>query len=283
MRLRVHGGCVKKRYLASNRSLFERYCQKVTIIWCCFFILNGSISVCTAFAGKLFGVNEEVANTIWSVYNGGISYVLMGLLFAIEFIVRKIVDKKMIKAYPITKFKSDSRKDEYVLCYEDYWTKKKYKTWKDFLIDTAKVRKAVNASGADEWILHCEDYWYFLVTFVALLQCKKSVSLTQNISESFIKEMKTPGVQLWTDVKINDSDFTFIPDVIEKAELPLEEEIISPATHSPSPTFPLVPLSTTSRSTPARAHSSFALRVLWLSWFLRKLTAWLRSVFLLPR
>ena len=201
------------------------YCQKVTIIWCCFFILNGSVSVCTAFAGKLFGVNEEVANTIWSVYNGGISYVLMGLLFAIEFIVRKIVDKKMIKAYPITKFKSDSRKDDYVLCYEDYWTKKKYKTWKDFLIDTAKVRKVVNASGADEWILHCEDYWYFLVTFVALLQCKKSVSLTQNISESFIKEMKTPGVQLWTDVKINDSDFTFIPDVIEKAELPLEEEI----------------------------------------------------------
>ena len=174
---------------------------------------------------NFFGVNEEVANTIWSVYNGGISYVLMGLLFVVEFIVRKIVDSKMIKAYPITKFKSDSRKDDYILCYEDFWTKKKYKTWKDFLIETAKVRKIVEKTNADEWILHCEDYWYFLVTFVALLQCKKSVSLTQNISESFIAEMKKPGVQLWTDVKVNNCDFGFIPDLIENAELPLEEEI----------------------------------------------------------
>ena len=145
--------------------------------------------------------------------------------FVVEFIVRKIVDSKMIKAYPITKFKSDSRKDDYVLCYEDYWTKKKYKTWKDFLTETAKVRKIVEKTNADEWILHCEDYWYFLVTFVALLQCKKSVSLTQNISESFIAEMKKPGVQLWTDVKVNNCDFGFIPDLIENAELPLDAEI----------------------------------------------------------
>ncbi len=73
------------------------YCRKVTIIWCCFFILNGTASGLTTFADKVFGVSPETARTIWAVYNGGISYVLMGLLFAVEFIVRKIVQRKWNK------------------------------------------------------------------------------------------------------------------------------------------------------------------------------------------
>ena len=74
-----------------------KYCQKVTIIWCCFFILNGTASGLTSFADKIFGVSQETARTIWAVYNGGISYVLMGMLFAGEFIVRKIVQRKWRK------------------------------------------------------------------------------------------------------------------------------------------------------------------------------------------
>ena len=198
------------------------YCKKVTIVWCCFFIFNGSLSVCTTFADKLFGFDAETADMLWSVYNGGISYVLMGLLFIVEFIIRKLVDRKMIKSYSISKFNADSRKDDYILCFNDTWSKKEYKTWKDFLIETAKVRKVIESANADEWILHCEDYWYFLVTFVALLQCKKSVSLTQNISESFMAEMKKPGVQFWTDQQVPDS--VYIPDMVENAPVPSEEE-----------------------------------------------------------
>lgn len=78
----------------------KKYCKKVTVIWCIFFIINGTISVFTAFADKLIpGVDSELANTIWSVYNGGISYVLMGLLFLIEFIVRHFVNKKIMQKY----------------------------------------------------------------------------------------------------------------------------------------------------------------------------------------
>lgn len=74
------------------------YCKKVTIVWCCFFIINGTISVFTAFADSIFpNISEEQANTIWSVYNGGISYVLMGLLFIVEYCIRKVVDKKIRK------------------------------------------------------------------------------------------------------------------------------------------------------------------------------------------
>ena len=115
----------------------DSYCKKVTIVWCVFFVANGSISAVTALYN--FG-NAELNDKIWSIYNGGISYILMGLLFAVEYLVRMQVDKKMVKTYSFTKFKADSRKDDYVLCFEGSWSKKNYKTWKDFLIDSAKIR-----------------------------------------------------------------------------------------------------------------------------------------------
>lgn len=55
------------------------YTRRVTQVWCVFFILNGSIALGTA----LFA-----SEAIWSLYTGVISYVLMGLLFAIEFLCR---------------------------------------------------------------------------------------------------------------------------------------------------------------------------------------------------
>ena len=209
----------KKIIGSSYEQQVNKYCKKVTIIWCAFFIINGSIAAYTALHN--FG-SEELNNKIWSIYNGGISYVLMGLLFIVELFIRKIVDKKMIKTYSFTKFKSDSRSDDYVLCYEEIWSSGKYKTWKDFLIDTAKLRKYINSKDAKDWILHCEDYWYFLVTFIALLQCKKRILLTQNISESFIQEIKTENIEFLTDQNVDDS--TLIPTLIENAVLPTEEE-----------------------------------------------------------
>lgn len=196
------------------------YCRKVTIVWCAFFIINGSISAFTS----LHDFGSDVMNDkIWSVYNGGISYILMGLLFTVEFIVRKMVDKKMTKAFSFTKFTAESRKDDYVLCYENVWSDKKYKTWKDFLVDSAKMRAFIAKNPNDDWILHCEDYWYFLCTFVALLQCNKRILLTQNISESFIAEIKTPGVEFLTDQNAPDS--TSIADLIENSETPDEKYI----------------------------------------------------------
>ena len=203
-----------------------KYCQKVTIVWCCFFILNGTASALTTFADKIFGLSPDEARKVWAVYNGGISYVLMGTLFVVEFIIRKLVNKKMMKVIPITKFKADSRSDDYILCYDDVWSKKLYKSWKDFLIDTAKMRRFFQSQDVKDYILHCEDYWYFLCTYVALLQCKKAVYITQTISENFMAEVKKPGVSFITDqnVPLDDTSF-FIPDLIEKAEIPSEAEI----------------------------------------------------------
>ena len=58
------------------------YTRRVTIAWLVFFVLNGSIALATAVAGDL---------SQWSLYNGLIAYLLMGAMFAGEFVIRRRV------------------------------------------------------------------------------------------------------------------------------------------------------------------------------------------------
>ena len=60
------------------------YTRKVTMVWVCFFLINGSISLYTL----------ELSREVWVLYNGLISYVLMALIFAIEWVVRQRVKGK---------------------------------------------------------------------------------------------------------------------------------------------------------------------------------------------
>jgi uncharacterized membrane protein len=61
------------------------YTRRVTQVWCGFFVLNGSIAAYTALYSSL---------ATWTLYNGLISYLLMGLLFGGEFLLRLHVRKQ---------------------------------------------------------------------------------------------------------------------------------------------------------------------------------------------
>lgn len=221
----------------------EKYCLKVTVVWCFFFILNGALALYTVFSKS---------DRMWSIYNGGIAYALMALLFSLEFLIRMVVNSKMPKLSYITKFNAKSWPLDKILCYEHKWSDKKYLTWQDFLTATARMRSFIQeydkkSGPCDKWILHCEDYWYFLCTFIALLQCKKEVLLTANISPKFIEEIKESGGTSQADSEekgqvlpailfLTDQtetagqaikDSIFIPDVYEKEAQPSEEEIMN--------------------------------------------------------
>lgn len=58
------------------------YTRRVTQVWCLFFTANGTIAFATAMWAS-------TAN--WALYNGLIAYLLMGLLFAGEWLVRRRV------------------------------------------------------------------------------------------------------------------------------------------------------------------------------------------------
>jgi uncharacterized membrane protein len=55
------------------------YTRKVTAVWLGFFLANAAISTATAIGGSL---------ELWTLYNGFISYVIMGVLFISEWILR---------------------------------------------------------------------------------------------------------------------------------------------------------------------------------------------------
>jgi uncharacterized membrane protein len=57
------------------------HCRQVTWVWCGFFVVNGAIASFLAIRGPL---------EWWTLYSGLIAYVLMGVLFAAEYMVRKI-------------------------------------------------------------------------------------------------------------------------------------------------------------------------------------------------
>lgn len=57
-----------------------RYCRRVTQVWSAFFVLNGGTALALALLAPL---------SWWALYNGLLAYVLIGLLGASEYVIRK--------------------------------------------------------------------------------------------------------------------------------------------------------------------------------------------------
>lgn len=60
--------------------------RRVTQIWCLFFVFNGTIALATCLVNNLVW---------WTWWNGLVSYLLMGLLMAAEWLLRQRLRKKI--------------------------------------------------------------------------------------------------------------------------------------------------------------------------------------------
>lgn len=76
------------------------YCRTVTLVWCGFFVLNASVSALLALFAPV---------STWALYTGLIAYVLIGVLGASEYVVRKyrfreygagLHDRLLAKVFP---------------------------------------------------------------------------------------------------------------------------------------------------------------------------------------
>jgi uncharacterized membrane protein len=56
-----------------------QYCRRVTVVWCLFFASNALVAGALALFAPL---------SWWAVYTGLLSYVLVGAVFAVEYLVR---------------------------------------------------------------------------------------------------------------------------------------------------------------------------------------------------
>jgi len=62
-----------------------RYTRRVTQVWCGFFIFNGSVALLTCLLNDV---------TLWTLWNGCISYLLMGTLMGGEWLLRQRIRKQ---------------------------------------------------------------------------------------------------------------------------------------------------------------------------------------------
>jgi len=67
--------------LSKKQIIYTRY---VTYVWCILTFFNFVVSIWTIF----------LSDKIWLLFNGCISYILIGLLFIIEYMIRIILRKK---------------------------------------------------------------------------------------------------------------------------------------------------------------------------------------------
>ena len=63
-----------------------RYTRRVTQVWCAFFALNGGVALVTALSASA---------ATWSLYNGVIAYLLMAVLFAGEYGIRRNFKRRL--------------------------------------------------------------------------------------------------------------------------------------------------------------------------------------------
>jgi uncharacterized membrane protein len=64
------------------------YTRRVTQAWCLFFLLNAALSLVSISAGEI----------VWALYNGVIAYLLMGLMFVCEWLIRQRVKRRIARS-----------------------------------------------------------------------------------------------------------------------------------------------------------------------------------------
>lgn len=61
------------------------YTRRVTQVWCLFFVLNGGVALTTCLINSLY---------LWTLWNGMLSYGLMGLLMLCEWLLRQRIRRR---------------------------------------------------------------------------------------------------------------------------------------------------------------------------------------------
>ncbi|MBR1920044.1 MAG: hypothetical protein IJ831_10525, partial [Spirochaetales bacterium] len=162
------------------RGSIARYCRKVTLVWCAFFLINGTIALVTTL---------YPSQQAWVIYNGLVAYILIGTLFIGEFIVRHFVNADIQKRVLLTQLSADSREDDRIIAYSGEYSDGVHTTWKDYLEDTARLRSFLSTISRERVIIHLDDFYYFIVALTAVMQSGKSIALSANSSPEFVGEL----------------------------------------------------------------------------------------------
>lgn len=162
---------------ASYNSNVRRYCKRLTVVWGVFLAFNGLCALYLVFQPSI---------DLWALYAGVVQYLLMGLLFTGEFVVRLFVDRRNTREIAFPDLRANSREPDRVIAYSGRYEDGRHKLWKDYLEETGKMREHLIKS--DIVVILCDDFWNFLVTLTAAMQLGIEAVLSPNQSRGFLAE-----------------------------------------------------------------------------------------------
>jgi uncharacterized membrane protein len=73
----------------------RRFCKSATVVWCVFFAFDALFAWFTIFGPLVNGLDKRHSDMLWTVYNGAVTYLLMGVIFIIQFVMVKRRMKKI--------------------------------------------------------------------------------------------------------------------------------------------------------------------------------------------
>lgn len=156
---------IKEKFLSPKAI---QYVRRVTILWATFFIINGAISLYT----YLYCSVEQ-----WTLYNGLISYIFIGAIGALEYLVRITLRKRWNKLREV-EFESSFLSSGKV----------KYRA-ADFIKDQQKVKKFIeDQENAARVIITSTDSYRFACAFMAVSELGHELVMLPNYQVKTLEE-----------------------------------------------------------------------------------------------
>jgi len=167
------------------------YTKKVTKIWVGFSLLNAAVSYGTIIYGNI---------EVWTLYNGLISYILMGFLLGGEFLFRpfykKNQHKKAFKTFTsLSHFHKKGIKE-----WDTYWYSQE-PFCQNYPAYIATLTHHLNHSKAKRVFLISEDRAHFLAGLIATLQTGKVLVLPSTHKPDLLKSLLKKGDIILSDQK----------------------------------------------------------------------------------
>lgn len=163
------------------------YCRDVTLVWVVFMLANSTLVVVLALAtsrGVRLAGFDPLA--VWTVYTGVVSYVLVGLLFAGEYLYRKwkfrrfqgsLIDRLLREFIPprgnvtktfvsLHKINVHGRRPDYTLA----TTGDRSWHWNDFNTAVSGLMGELKDRSGEKWLLTCRSGFAFSVGLIGIWQ-----------------------------------------------------------------------------------------------------------------
>lgn len=172
-----------------GRGILERCCKALNIVWVVHLVISLTVNFLIVFGSTL---------EIWTLYNALISYLVQGLIIALQFPIVSLTNKKADRIILVRDVCPEARPSDYIVGYygDTYeYLSVQNRTWSD-LFRQADTPEPGNVNS---------DLWLFTKSLVSKLQAGEPTGMDSD------KPYQDEVLRLWSDVASEENTFHMLP------------------------------------------------------------------------